>query len=99
MGLFLPNDGRAFPARVIPVLQCSSFPRRCIMKVVCACGHEDHIEWPLDDTSTVHISCTNACQRARQLKVELAVKPLSDKLSSSFPNVTLGLPHVGMLGH
>lgn len=68
-------------------------------KVVCNCGHQNHFEMPLDDTSTVHIPCTRSCQTARQLKHEMAVRPFSDKLSSVFPNVNLGLPKIGMLGH
>lgn len=69
------------------------------MRITCLCGHENHIEMPFDDTSTHRINCTSACRTARQLKAELAIRPVSEKLSSVFPNVSLGLPPVGILGH
>ena len=46
------------------------------MKVQCLCGHENHIEMPFDDMSTVRINCTRACQQARELRLSLQVNSL-----------------------
>jgi hypothetical protein len=69
------------------------------MEVYCLCGQQNHIEMPLEDTRRVRINCTSSCRTARQLKADLAPRPLSEKLSDAFPNVTLGFPPIGMLGH
>lgn len=41
------------------------------MKVQCLCGHENHIEMPLDDHRTVRIECTSSCRTARQLRLDI----------------------------
>lgn len=68
------------------------------MRIVCTCGHENTTLMPFEDTHIEHIACTNACRTARQLRVEMSIRPLSEKLSDAFPNVHLGLPPTGLLG-
>lgn len=69
------------------------------MKIKCRCGQENVTLEPFDDSHTEWIACTNACKTARQLRAEMAVKPVSERLSDAFPSVHLGLGPVGMIGH
>ncbi len=74
------------------VRACSSGPMRPLhgssfspMKIKCPCGHENVTLMPFDDPITTWIKCTRACQQARQLKAEMAVVPVREKLTDAFP--------------
>lgn len=54
------------------------------MQIYCLCGHENQTLMPIEDRTRVKVNCTNACRAARQLKADLAPRPISEKLSDAF---------------
>ena len=69
------------------------------MNVRCFCGHENHVEMPFDDPSTVTIACTSSCRAARQSKLESAFRQTDSRLSESMTPSQLQPKPCGMLGH